>query len=90
MHRGYVGGFSIPYVPDVYFAQTGQLSPSQELTQELDPQVAHLQGPVKELNSFRVLGVISSVMLVLDKNTNNTYVMKVRIGWRVRDYVYYA
>ena len=44
---------------------------------DLDPGLAFLQGPIHELANYRVLGVIDHVMLVLDRNTDNTYIMKV-------------
>ena len=44
---------------------------------ELDPQVALLQGSAAELMQFTVLGIIDSVMLVLHKTTNETYILKV-------------
>ncbi len=46
---------------------------------ELDPQAALLQGSAAELMQFTVLGIIDSVMLVLHKTTNETYILKVCI-----------
>ena len=53
--------------------QTGQLSPAREL----DPAIALLQGSFSELRHFKVLGILDSVMLVMDVNTDNTFVIKV-------------
>ena len=51
------------------------MSPSSPV--ELDPSVAFLKGPVTELENYRVLGVVDKVMLVLDRKTERTYIIKV-------------
>ena len=49
------------------------LSPSTEV----DPSLAFLRSPASELKKFKVLGTIDKVILVLDKDTEETYVIKV-------------
>ncbi|KAK3592556.1 hypothetical protein CHS0354_005618 [Potamilus streckersoni] len=44
---------------------------------EADPSLAFLQGSQSELKNFKVLGTIDRTLLVLDKSTEETYVMKV-------------
>ena len=53
--------------------QTGKMSP----TRHLDPNVACLQGAVTDLKNYRLVGLIERVMLVVDVNTQVTYVIKV-------------
>ncbi|XP_005107032.1 ribosomal protein S6 kinase delta-1 [Aplysia californica] len=48
------------------------LSPSLDL----DPSFAFIRGSVRELRSFQVLGTIDKVILVRDKTTDETYVIK--------------
>ncbi|XP_074645904.1 ribosomal protein S6 kinase delta-1-like [Tubulanus polymorphus] len=54
------------------WATDSRLSPSLEN----DKSISHLRGPISELRNYRVLGIIDKVMLVLDKSSNNTFVMK--------------
>ncbi|XP_013397496.1 ribosomal protein S6 kinase delta-1 [Lingula anatina] len=46
-------------------------------TVEVDPSIAYLQCPISELQNYSVLGVIDKTMLVMDKQTDQTYVIKV-------------
>ena len=55
------------------FYQPGDISPLADL----DPDIAFLHGQCSEMEKYRVLGVIDQVMLVLDTQTDSTYVMKV-------------
>lgn len=43
---------------------------------ELDPTLAFLRAPLCELRNYKVLGTIDKVLLVLERGTNDTYVMK--------------
>ncbi|XP_064623256.1 ribosomal protein S6 kinase delta-1-like [Lineus longissimus] len=62
-----------PKIDDEHrWGHNSKLSPPSDL----DPGIAFLQGPTSELKNYRVLGIVDDVMLVLDKNTENTYVMK--------------
>ena len=47
------------------------------ITTELDGSVALLQGAVAELGNFKVLGVVGSVLLVVDVTTDGSFVVKV-------------
>lgn len=49
------------------------LSPSTEV----DPSLTFIRGPVCDLKKFKVLGTIDKVILVLDRATEETYVIKV-------------
>ena len=44
---------------------------------EVDPALALLRGSVNDLKKFKVLGTIDNVILVLDKSTEETFVIKV-------------
>ncbi|XP_038074730.1 ribosomal protein S6 kinase delta-1-like isoform X1 [Patiria miniata] len=44
---------------------------------DVDPRSAHLRGPQEELKNYKVLGLIDSVLLVLDTVTYQTFVIKV-------------
>ncbi|CAH1792119.1 unnamed protein product [Owenia fusiformis] len=55
------------------WASNSSISPSVEI----DPAVAHIQGPVSELRNYRVLGLIDKCMLTLDRSTQATFVLKV-------------
>ena len=60
----------------MFFLQIdSNLSPSTEV----DPALAFLRGSVSDLKKFKVLGTIDNVILVLDKNTEETYVIKVNV-----------
>ena len=63
---------------DVWIFQPGDISPLAEL----DPDIAFLQGQTSELDKYRVLGVIDRVMLVMDTQTDSTYVLKVHFFTR--------
>ena len=56
--------------------QDSTLSP----TCEIDPSVAMLKGSSAELKNYKVLGTIDKVLLVMDKTTDDTYVLKVCIA----------
>ena len=43
----------------------------------MDPALALLRGSVNDLKKFKVLGTIDNVILVLDKSTEETFVIKV-------------
>ncbi|XP_064600740.1 uncharacterized protein LOC135466918 [Liolophura sinensis] len=43
---------------------------------EIDPSLAYLKGPPSELKNFKVLGTVGKVLLVLDRSTDSTYVIK--------------
>lgn len=45
---------------------------------DLDPAIAMLKGSLSELKNFKVLGTIDKVLLVMDKTSDETYVVKVR------------
>lgn len=45
---------------------------------DLDPAIAMLKGSLSELKNFKVLGTIDKVLLVMDKTSDETYVIKVR------------
>lgn len=44
---------------------------------ELDPSFAFIRGSIRDLRHYQVLGAIDKVILVLDKNTDETFVIKV-------------
>ncbi|GAB1609748.1 ribosomal protein S6 kinase delta-1-like isoform X1 [Argonauta hians] len=48
------------------------LSPSMEL----DPTLAFLRAPLSELRNYKVLSTIDKVLLVLEKGSNETYIIK--------------
>ena len=54
-----------------------QIDSSLNPSTEVDPSLAFLRGSVSDLKKFKVLGTIDNVILVLDKNTEETYVIKV-------------
>ncbi|KAK3093939.1 hypothetical protein FSP39_022039 [Pinctada imbricata] len=54
------------------WADDSKLSP----TYELDPSISMLKGSSGDLKLYKVLGTIDKVLLVMDKNTDETYVMK--------------
>lgn len=45
---------------------------------DLDPAIAMSKGSLSELKNFKVLGTIEKVLLVMDKTSDETYVVKVR------------
>ena len=51
------------------------LSPSADL----DPTLNLIKAPVSEMKNFKVLGTIDKVLLVMDKTSDETYVIKVFI-----------
>ena len=53
------------------------LSPSGDL----DPTLNLIKAPVSEMKNFKVLGTIDKVLLVMDKTSDETYVIKVFIWW---------
>lgn len=53
------------------------LSPSTEV----DPALTFVRGPASDLRKFKVLGTIDKVILVLDRDSEETYVIKVRSGF---------
>ncbi|KAL3874775.1 hypothetical protein ACJMK2_037745 [Sinanodonta woodiana] len=54
-----------------------EVNSASSLLREADPSLAFLQGSRSELKNFKVLGTIDKTLLVLDKSTDETYVMKV-------------
>ncbi|XP_045172329.2 ribosomal protein S6 kinase delta-1-like [Mercenaria mercenaria] len=54
------------------WAMDTALSPSTEV----DPSLTFVRGPASELKKYKVLGTIDKVILVLDKDTEETYVIK--------------
>jgi len=51
-------------------------------TTEVDPALTFIRGPASDLKKFKVLGTIDKVILVLDRSTDETYVVKVRCSQR--------
>ncbi|XP_014767831.1 ribosomal protein S6 kinase delta-1 isoform X1 [Octopus bimaculoides] len=43
---------------------------------ELDPTLAFLRAPISELRNYKVLSTIDKVLLVLEKGSNETYIIK--------------
>jgi hypothetical protein len=56
------------------------LSPSTEV----DPALTFLRSPASDLKKFKVLGTIDKVILVLDKDTEETYIIKVNLSGHVK------
>ncbi|OWF43526.1 ribosomal protein S6 kinase delta-1-like isoform X2 [Mizuhopecten yessoensis] len=54
------------------WAADGDLSPLSEV----DPSLALLKGSTGELKNYKVLGTVDKVLLVMDKSTDDTYIMK--------------
>ncbi|KAK7506834.1 hypothetical protein BaRGS_00001685 [Batillaria attramentaria] len=54
------------------WAADSYVSPSLEL----DPSFAFIRGSVRDLRHYQVLGAIDKVILVLDRSTDETYVIK--------------
>ncbi|XP_069116020.1 ribosomal protein S6 kinase delta-1-like [Argopecten irradians] len=54
------------------WAADGDLSPLSEV----DPSLALLKGSTGELKNYKVLGTVDHVLLVMDKTTDDTYIMK--------------
>ncbi|XP_033733841.1 LOW QUALITY PROTEIN: ribosomal protein S6 kinase delta-1-like [Pecten maximus] len=54
------------------WAADGDLSPLSEV----DPSLALLKGSTGELKNYKVLGTVDSVLLVMDRSTDDTYIMK--------------
>lgn len=52
------------------------LSPSTEV----DPNLMFIRGPASDLKKFKVLGTIDKVILVLDRSTEETYIIKVSLS----------
>ena len=46
---------------------------------DVDPRSAHLRGSEEELKNYKVLGLIDSVLLVLDSISYQTFIIKVRL-----------
>ncbi|KAH3851307.1 hypothetical protein DPMN_093787 [Dreissena polymorpha] len=57
---------------DHRWAMDSTLSPSTEV----DPALTFLRAPASDLKKFKVLGTINKVILVLDKSTEETFVIK--------------
>ncbi len=47
---------------------------------DVDPRSAHLRGAEEELKNYKVLGLIDSVLLVLDSVSYQTFIIKVSLG----------
>jgi len=56
------------------FQMDSALSPSMDV----DPSLTFIRCPASELRKFKVLGTIDKVILVLDKDSEETFVIKVR------------
>ncbi|XP_060080683.1 ribosomal protein S6 kinase delta-1-like [Ylistrum balloti] len=54
------------------WAADGDLSPLSEV----DPSLALLKGSTGELKNYKVLGTVDRVLLVMDRSTDDTYIMK--------------
>ncbi|XP_022103150.1 ribosomal protein S6 kinase delta-1-like isoform X2 [Acanthaster planci] len=52
---------------------------SEQPSIDVDPRSAHLRGSQEELKNYKVLGLIDSVLLVLDTVTYQTFVIKVLV-----------
>lgn len=55
-----------------------QLEDSGNFT-ELDSSIALLRGTLSELGRFKVVGLISKVLLVVDTGTDGSFVIKVLV-----------
>ncbi|KAJ8308106.1 hypothetical protein KUTeg_012980 [Tegillarca granosa] len=54
------------------WATDSMLSPSTEL----DPSLTFIKAPISELKNFKVLGTVDKVLLVMDKSSDETYIIK--------------
>ena len=64
------------FMANLYPQAESFLSPSLDL----DPSFAFIRGSTRELRNFQVLGTIDRVVLVRDKGTDETFVIKVSVN----------
>ena len=54
---------------------------------EIDPALAFVRGSISELRNFKVLGTVHKVILVMDKSSDETYCVKVRLLTEIYIYI---
>ena len=56
---------------------------------EMDPGLSLIKGPASNLKHFKVLGTVDRVLLVMDKTSDETYILKVNILSKIEYFLLY-